>query len=187
MTNSIAVASFISLAGLWCLIFFGYRAYCIDRFRQKLFTLRDRLFDEALVGHVAFDDKMYGLTRLTINGFIRYAHEMDLVSFLFLFVSRREHDAGFENYKKRSAAAEAELSSKKKAIYQDYHRDMNELVVKHVVMSSPVLVATLLLPVIAYALFLLCMRQILAALSTFLGRAESVAYAEGEANYSSAS
>jgi|SRR5208337_1245025 len=48
----------------------------LDIFRQKMFALRDELFDYAAAGNISFDDQAYRLLRQSINGFIRYGHRL---------------------------------------------------------------------------------------------------------------
>ncbi len=81
MTNSaydpsLMLFSVASLAGLVVLYFWLYRDYRIDLFRQRLFALRDELFDLARSGAISFDDRAYGLLRSTLNGFIRFGHRL---------------------------------------------------------------------------------------------------------------
>ena len=48
----------------------------LDHFRQRMFVLRDELFDFAAAGQIAFDDPAYRLLRQSMNGLIRYAHQI---------------------------------------------------------------------------------------------------------------
>ncbi len=48
----------------------------LDSFRQEMFIIRDELFDYAADGNVGFDDPAYRLLRRSMNGFIRYAHQL---------------------------------------------------------------------------------------------------------------
>src|ERR1700733_5370308 len=48
----------------------------IDLFRQKMFTIRDELFDFAGGGGIDFQHPAYQLLRNSMNGFIRYAHRL---------------------------------------------------------------------------------------------------------------
>jgi len=66
----------LSLIGLWVLFFWLYRDYRVDLFRQRLFALRDELFDLGRTSQIAFHHQAYGLLRTTINGYIRFAHRL---------------------------------------------------------------------------------------------------------------
>ena len=59
----------VVLLKLWA----GFR---LDEFRQSVFVVRDELFDFALAGKIAFDHPAYKLLRQSMNGFIRYAHQL---------------------------------------------------------------------------------------------------------------
>jgi hypothetical protein len=48
----------------------------LDAFRQKMFALRDEVFDFAANGEIAFDSPAYRLLRQSMNGMIRYAHQL---------------------------------------------------------------------------------------------------------------
>ncbi len=74
----IAIQTLISIAGIWCLYFFFYRDYRLDKVRQSLFALRDELFDLALDERIAFDDPAYKMLRDTINGMIQFGHRYGL-------------------------------------------------------------------------------------------------------------
>jgi hypothetical protein len=54
----------------------GVRPYLLDRFRSKLFNLRDELFDYAADGNIEFDDARYGTLRMWLNALIRMAHRV---------------------------------------------------------------------------------------------------------------
>ena len=83
MTNYIALTAVfttLSLIGLWILFFWLYRDYRVDLFRQRMFELRDELFELGRAGEIAFHHQAYGLLRTTINGYIRFAHRMSFLS-----------------------------------------------------------------------------------------------------------
>src|SRR6266849_3499419 len=48
----------------------------LDAFRQEMFVIRDELFDYAAARNIGFDDPAYRLLRRSMNGFIRYAHQL---------------------------------------------------------------------------------------------------------------
>lgn len=82
------VATGVSLLFLWFLFSLFYRRYRIDLYRQRMFELRQELFRLAADGNIDFDDPAYGITRTTLNGFIRFAHRVTWLSLLaawFLF------------------------------------------------------------------------------------------------------
>ena len=91
--TSTILISLISITILWVGLFWLYRDYCIDLFRQRMFALRDELFDQAAKGAIPFNHKSYGMLRVSMNGFIRFAHDFSLAHFLFV-VLRQHKDEG---------------------------------------------------------------------------------------------
>src|ERR1019366_10651823 len=65
-----------SLVLLWGLLFFCWDEYRLDALRDKLFSLRHRLFMAAVEGHIAFDDPTYQQLRILMNGMIRFGHKL---------------------------------------------------------------------------------------------------------------
>ena len=67
----------------------------LDCFRQKMFLVRDELFDYAADGNIAFDDPAYILLRRQMNAMIRYGHQITLfralVTSAIRWVSGNEH------------------------------------------------------------------------------------------------
>lgn len=83
----VAVHSAIWLIVLAFLIFYRWRHYRIDSLRQKLFILRDELFDYALEGGIDFSDPAYTATRTTLNCLIRFAHKITFSRVVIGFTS----------------------------------------------------------------------------------------------------
>jgi hypothetical protein len=87
MTTQIALtalATSVSLISLWILFFWLYRDYRVDLFRQRMFELRDELFELGRTGEIAFHHQAYGLLRTTINGYIRFAHRISFLSVILV-------------------------------------------------------------------------------------------------------
>lgn len=72
----------VGLFLVWILLFFGGRDFRNDSLRQKLFALRDELFDYAADGNIDFGDPAYWLLRNFLNGTIRFAHKFSLLRLL---------------------------------------------------------------------------------------------------------
>jgi hypothetical protein len=89
------VISLASLAFLWINLCWLYRSYRLDLFRQRMFAVRDRLFDMGISGEIAFDDPAYGMLRSTINGIIHNGHRCGLMDIFILF-ALCAFDKGFE-------------------------------------------------------------------------------------------
>jgi hypothetical protein len=71
------VLQFSAVAIFWSVIIFKVvPAQRLDRFRQRMFAIRDEVFDFAADGKIAFRYPAYILLRRQINGFIRYGHHL---------------------------------------------------------------------------------------------------------------
>ena len=77
-----------SALALLMVVFLVWRAHLrTDEFRQRLFAIRDEIFDYANSGHIGFRDPAYQLLRNSMNGFIRYAHRLTFFQ-LMLTIAR---------------------------------------------------------------------------------------------------
>ena len=87
-------AFWLLLAALWWLFYWPYRSYRLDDARHRLFVIRDRLFEAAADGaSIRFEDRAYGMTRMTINGMLRNLEDYGvfrLASIVWRY-SRDEH------------------------------------------------------------------------------------------------
>src|SRR5689334_20196537 len=71
----------LSLALLWFLIFRLAREYRIDALRDRLFGIRERLFDYAANEGISFENPAYTRLRMLINSLIRFAHRLTFTRF----------------------------------------------------------------------------------------------------------
>lgn len=79
----------LNLAILYFAWKFGVRNYFLAKYRQKLFTIRDSMFDEAHNGNLSFDSLAYRMMRLRINGAIRRAHRLTPIDLLVIGFHRK--------------------------------------------------------------------------------------------------
>ncbi len=178
-----AVTSLISLMGLWWLLFWLYHDYCVDKFRQEIFALRDALFDSAADGSIPFDHPGYGLLRSTMNGFIRFAHKLtllDILMLVFVHSSVRRGIPSEQSFSRRFDAAIANLPEETKSQLISCQVRMNTLLVKHVARNSPVLILTVIVPILSWVAVRFCLRQVMAALRTQIDRIDATAFAVGQ-------
>ena len=134
-------------AGISILLLIGvlvlWRSYRVDALRDRLFALRQELFDFAKDGNVAFADPAYTRLRFMMNAMIRFAHRVTL---LRLVVSL----AAFRVLGLPSADLLEPLHTWTNAVNRlpqdavrerliDFHRRMLVLVVRHMLTGSPVL------------------------------------------------
>jgi hypothetical protein len=177
------LASLISIAGVWLILFWLYRDYCVDRFRQDMFALRDELFDAAADGGISFNHPAYGLLRNTMNGFIRFAHRFTLLQALMMITIAKESVAQGteESFPARWQSTTQDLPDGTVKSLAHFRFRMNVLVVKYVLVSSPIVLLTILLPLIGWITVRLCLTQLVSALKSPLDGLDSAAMAEGRA------
>lgn len=140
---------FIGLASL-TFLWFCWRSYRVDAFRENLFALRQELFDYAATNAIAFDDPAYYLLRLRINGLIQFGHRISFArlgaSLAFFMCSA---DAKQVLTKKTKIWQESVHKVDKKV--QDHlmaiDREMSMLLVKHMVLGSPLLLGLFIITI----------------------------------------
>ncbi|KDN13116.1 hypothetical protein SALWKB12_0923 [Snodgrassella communis] len=73
----------ITLVGLvvFSLIYKQYKKVMLEYYRMGIFKLRDELFDYAATGNISFDNESYQLVRTLLNGYLRYAENLDIYRF----------------------------------------------------------------------------------------------------------
>lgn len=125
---------------LWVFYFWFYQQYRIDRTRQEIFALRDELFDFASAGNVSFDHRSYMMLRTTMNGMIRFAHRINLVTLLVITLLNAKN-TGIKPFNILFKESLADLTPQVQEELIAYLWRMNEVVVKHLVKSSLILMA----------------------------------------------
>jgi hypothetical protein len=141
---SAALHIVMGLAAIWILLFKLARDYRIDALRNRLFALRDDLFDYASAGNVEFDEPAYFKLRGVINSLIRFAHRLTFTRFLlgFTFTSWKgcgAHGNLLEEWYKAVEVLPAEQQQRLKEI----HTSALVIVVRHLISGSPFMVAAL--------------------------------------------
>ena len=87
---SSVLVSGISLLGIALICLFLVSDYRLDAYRNKLFAIRDQLFDLVLTSDgMSFDHPAYQLLNLRVNSLIRYAHKTKITLFVLLFISAK--------------------------------------------------------------------------------------------------
>ena len=176
-----ALQSLISLAFLFFLVFFLVNQHRVDRLRQKLFFIRDALFDEAAAGRISFDSKAYGYTRTVLNGFLRFSHRLSVSRLATVSVLVRRADLDETNETLRAAMSAS--SEADRALCEEYLKMAHEAVVKHLA-SAPISVI-LMIPVLSLVLTWACSMSLftwaLKHCKAHFVRLDIAAYAEGKA------
>lgn len=145
----------VSITGCWFFIFWLYRDYRVDRFRQEMFSLRDEFFDAAKDGRISFDHPIYGSLRTTMNGFIRFGHQMTLLRMLPLVIWMQNNTAarGLQEQIAREFEGQLEtLSEDQRELVLEFRSRMRVIVLRQLLLGSSLFVATLVLPLLFFAL-----------------------------------
>lgn len=138
---STALTGFLALS-LWWLFAFAFRSYWIDATRQRLFNIRDDLFDQVQKSdRIAFDDPAYGIARTTINGMIQFTHDISVPRIISIFVMRRfpDHNLRVETYQSDFKGAVEGLSNEGKKIILRALADSHIAFAKHLIHTSIIL------------------------------------------------
>lgn len=126
------------LMALWVLWFFLIKEQRIDMFRERLFELRDQLFDIAADGDLAYNHNAYTELRMLLNGMLRYAHRISLIGLVIAIIRsemRTEIPVGYEKWEQALLDLPKSTQVKLKAI----HDEMSKQFVKHLFNGSLVL------------------------------------------------
>lgn len=75
---------------LWGLFYLSVRPLLLDDLRQKLFAIRDDLFDFAVDGAIDFNDRSYRELRSDINSLIRFADKLSFIRLLLAFLAAHD-------------------------------------------------------------------------------------------------
>jgi hypothetical protein len=145
-------------------IFFRYWAEArLDAFRQEMFIIRDELFDYAAAGHIGFDDPAYRLLRRSMNGFIRYAHQLSFfrlcITAIELKLAGRNPETWSDNWLNALKRVTPDVRNK----LEELHDHAMNTVATRLLFGSPVLLALVIfsLPILALRLGWLNLKQIL--------------------------
>jgi len=78
MNAYIALKSVFGLFVLWFFVYYLWRDYRLDSFREDVFSIRDRMFLYAAEGNIGFNHPAYTILRNRMNTILRYGHELTL-------------------------------------------------------------------------------------------------------------
>ncbi len=180
--NILALYSLISLGALVIFIFWLNRDYSVDSFRQQMFALRDSLFDEAADGNVEFQSPAYGMLRSTMNGLIRFGHRLSLPHVIAVSFAIEKHmkEVEHSSFSDRFEENTNTLNAEQKAMLNSYRMKMNIILVRHLVLSSPLLLITVIVPLMVSVSANLIIGRVVRAFRLPIDKLDSLALAEGE-------
>jgi len=160
MSNQVVLtvlSSLVSAAGIVYLLFWRVRLLSMDSFRQRLFGLRDELFDYAAVGNIEFAHPAYAMLRSTMNGYIRFAHKTTVWHGLIFALTLSRQDREFvkaRSFEKVWAKATAGLRPEVKHQLECFRKRLDKTAFFYFFASSPELLL-LFLPLIIFGVLVI--------------------------------
>lgn len=127
-------AFFIGFVILLNSIFYRKFSFEVDRTREELFALRDKLFDLGKNGEVPFDSDGFELLWNTINGTIRYGDKLTLYNGIIETLFLKEESK--EYFHDRYEESLQELNRISKAKLVEVHRELVGIIISHLIRSS---------------------------------------------------
>ena len=126
---------------LWIFLCGPYREYRDDLLRQRLFVLRDRLFDAARRGRLEFSHPAYCKLRTLLNGYLLSAEHLSLTYFFLLHRTAANDPELLEfeqRFRVRFDEALATLPGDVRKELVQIRSRATLLLVEHVIMTSPI-------------------------------------------------
>jgi hypothetical protein len=110
-----------------------------------MFALRDELFDYAAAGNVSFSDPAYNLLRKSMNGFIRYAHNLTFFRVVLVMLYWRVCSIHTEIkwWNSWNQAVSRVPDETVKAQLRSFHERAMTLVAERIILGSPILMLVL--------------------------------------------
>ena len=131
--NIIVAESLLGLLGLWVALFYLWRDFRNDAYREDIFSVRDEMFLYAADGNISFDDPAYTLLRTRMNGLLRHGHELTLTRlFILSAVCRDARNESLEAWQR--AVEQLPVETRKEII--DFNLRVNIFVFQHLLYVS---------------------------------------------------
>lgn len=119
-----------------------YRSYQVANLRQKLYELRDSVFDDAhFENKIRPEDPAYEVVRTRINGLIRFAHRFYFTDLILFMLNKDARDASKTVQDEYESVIQ---NSRDREYYQTILLRMNVLVLMHLIRVAPLNVMALL-------------------------------------------
>jgi hypothetical protein len=150
-----ALSTLLSLATLYVMAVWLWRDTAIDLVRQRLFALRDEIFNHARheTHGITFQSAAYRQLRTTINGHIRFAPSFDFLSALLMAFLVRQEAGGLRlQYEQQWQTGLAELPADGQATLVQTRLRLHFLVGLYSLLSVPHLMALAGIPIVTVLL-----------------------------------
>lgn len=136
---AIIATSAVSVIGLATWWFWLQSAYARDSFRQKVFALRDEMFDYAAEGAIPFENPAYAELRLLMNRVLRFAHRITFwktLGYVFIESVSEEHEQAFSFRNEWVRSVNSIADPDVRAKLYDFESRLGELIIDHVFKTS---------------------------------------------------
>lgn len=138
---ALVLQSSICIGSIVLVLFKPWSESRLDVFRQRVFAVRDELWDYAAAGNIGFDDPAYRLLRQSMNGIIRYAHQL---TFFRVCVTVLRIELAVDSPKGswsedwQSALEKIRIEGTRKQL-EEFHTAAMQLVASRLIFGSPFL------------------------------------------------
>lgn len=133
----------IELLALWVFIFYFWRDYRLDSFRDELFKIRDEIFIWAASSGVPFDHPAHVAIRNRLNVLVRYAHRFTLTGLIMVMINPHSHPDGMEGWKGLLDSLPSEEARER---FRKVQIKVALIVLKHMITRSFLLYLLLFIP-----------------------------------------
>lgn len=133
MNPEIALRSVLALFAVWIAVYYLWRDYRNDAFREDIFSVRDKMFLWAAQGNISFDHPAYRILRDRMNVLLRHAHEFTLTRMVLILTTHSTEKS--EILTKWEAAVE-ELPGETQVKMKEFNACVAIFVLQHVVFYS---------------------------------------------------
>jgi len=133
MNFYIALKSILGLFGLWFFVYYLWRDYRLDAFRDHIFTIRDRMFLYAVNGNIRLDHPAYTILRNRMNVLLRYGHAFTLTRMFLVVIS---HDRSKSDSIVKWEAAVEKLPKETRRKMKEFNLCVAVAVFQHIVFNS---------------------------------------------------
>jgi hypothetical protein len=82
-----ALQSVAPLFGLWLAVYYLWRDFRYDAFREDIFSVRDEMFLWAAKGNIRFSNPAYTILRNRMNALLRHGHDLTVTRTVLMLVT----------------------------------------------------------------------------------------------------
>lgn len=133
MNADIALRSVLGLLALWFVVYYLWRDFRNDSFREDIFSIRDQMFLYAAQGNIGFDHPAYMSLRNRMNVLLRHGHELTLTRMALILAT---HDDMKSDLNAQWEAALQGLPVATQARLREFNVCVAIYVLQHVVFFS---------------------------------------------------